>query len=118
MKVFMVEPENIMEFIRDRERECIAKLLEEKYPNEEFEFIDSRGIEKENKKENPLWRKGLILQLLSTADIVVFNVADDLKNRFEALACYEYNIMTFDYIDLFTKKLIDREGKVNRGAFK
>ena len=112
MKVFIVESKSIMFPIRHEQRQCIARLLKEKYPNEEIEFIDSRRIEDEGRKSNtnPLLLKCQTLQLLSTADIVVFNTENESEYRFERLACDEYNITSFTYIDIFDEQLIKRNG--------
>lgn len=73
MKVFISQPMNgrTNEEIK-KERKYIKNILTNKYPNEgEFEIIDS-FFENAPHDTKPLWYLAKSLELMSTADLVVF----------------------------------------------
>lgn len=98
MKVFISQPmvDKTDEEIK-RERNLAIKRIEERYPGEQIEIIDS-FFEGAPHDAKPLWFLGKSIQLLSTADLAYF-IGDWRRYRgckAENYLAKEYGIQTME----------------------
>ena len=104
MRVFISQPmSGISQEEIEKRREKIIEMIEDRYLNEDIEFIYSIVKEKpnDNVRYEPVWYLGNSIQLLSTATIVYFdkNWQTARGCRIERDICEFYKIPTIDYTD-------------------
>lgn len=98
MKVFISQPmrDKTNEEI-EKERERAIDKIQEKYPNEKIEILDSFFKDAPHEAK-PLWFLGKSFEILSNADLAYF-IGDWRRYRgccMEHAACVDYDIETME----------------------
>ena len=107
MKVFISQPmKGIAQEKIDKRREEIIQAINNRYLNENIEFIYSIITEYPNEdiESVPVWYLGKSVEKLSQATLAYFDEGwEDTRGCvIEHMICEKYKIKTIDYINLFT----------------